>query len=50
MDVQRMVGSGRGKGLGKWLEMGEIPKLILKDLIVMGAGEAGGLGRRGRKK
>lgn len=50
MDVQRRAGSGRGKGLGKWLETGETPKLILKDLIVMGAGEASGLGRRDRKK
>lgn len=46
MYVQRMVGSGRCRGLGRWLEMGETPKRILKDLIVVGAGKAGAFCRR----
>lgn len=42
--------SGSRWGLERWLEMGEILKLISNDFIVMGVGEVSVLGRRDRKK
>lgn len=43
-------GSGRSWGPGRCLEMGETPKLILNQLIVIGAVDAGGLRREHREK